>query len=80
MFCLQTFMILFGILFFKEAIASCDLLSLQYQLMSVVNAQRVGDIGNACKFFLYYMIDMAPTRVNELDSFKHYSTLNRNII
>ena len=35
-------MLRFGILFFKDDITSCDLLSLQYQLTSVVRVQKMG--------------------------------------
>ena len=51
----------------RQAITSCDLLSLQYQ-PTPVEGSGVGDIGNA-NFCGFIPIDTAPTMVKKLSSF-----------
>ena len=45
----------------KDDITSCDLLSLQYQLTSVVRVQNMG----YWQFLLFYTIDTAATMVKK---------------
>ena len=52
------------IVFFQRYITSCDLLSLQCQLTSVVGVQSRGYW--QCQFLLFYTIDTAPIIVEKL--------------